>query len=360
MTFIVDNILYIFSCFFWVGKAENFAEYRENIKVDESLVTVLIPAKNELYQTMKQTIESINSQTIVPQIYIILDRDDLTTVKYAKVLEKEFKNVKALVYRNNSKAEALNLAMNFVTSKYVLIIDVGDVFENRDAVEILLRVAESGNYDAVVSRAKAQFNHLWWQKFVDAEMMNWISNVLRRIKKIFGFIPLPGTGLLIKSDALRKNPFPETLAEDASLGLKIRNVGIAKKSILLYNLPRKLRDHLKQRARWIAGFIQTIFLAKGKDKLVYAMPIVQGLVPISLICLPVVMFLGLYSSPWTIVDWLAGMVLMWYILRLFRQTKNALILLIPIWWIVAGISFYLAIYYAVKKKWYFSPKEVMN
>ena len=356
MSFIIDNLFYTLMCVCWIGRGIEFAK-PDDVKVTSKDVTVLIPAKHETKEAMRMTVESINQQTIVPKIWIVLDESDSKTIKFAKDIAKEFDNVEIKVFDNKSKADALNKAVQHVTTKYVLIIDVGDKFGNQDAIENLLKVAEKG-YEAVVSVLHALNGGKIWQTFVEAEMRNWTYYVLRVIKKKFGFIPLPGTGLLIRTDALRRNPFPETLAEDASLGLRITNVAITTSSILLYNIPERLRDHLKQRSRWMAGYLQTFKLAKGKKKLIFLTPFVQGLTTISLACMPITAFIGLYGFPWIIIDWIAGILLLYYIIRFYKLTKDKHVIILPLWWFIAGLSFYISLYYLIKKKWYFSPKSV--
>jgi cellulose synthase/poly-beta-1,6-N-acetylglucosamine synthase-like glycosyltransferase len=346
--------LYVVCGLVFAGCGDKLEE-PSDVEVDASMVTVLIPAKNEKYEAMKHTVENINKQTVVPEIWILLDEKDCETVEQARKVEMEYRNVHVKVYGNSSKADALNKAAKMISTEYVLIMDVGDVFENRDAIENLLKVAEKG-YDAVVSVMKAQKTDKWWKRMVHTEMYNWTKSVLATIKRRFKFIPLPGTGLLVRTEALRRNPFPETLAEDAALGLKITNSAVTDKAILLYNLPANIKSHLKQRARWMAGYLQNIWLAKGLKKLVFISPLVQGLVPVSVVCIPLVN--GLYSFPLTIVDWVASIMLLYFILKFFASTLDRRVLLIPLWWVVVGTGFFLAVYYAIKGKWYFSPKDV--
>ena len=74
MSFIIDNLFYIFTCIYWIGDPIEFAE-PDDVKVASKDVTVLIPAKHETKEAMRMTVESINQQTIVPKIWIVLDTE---------------------------------------------------------------------------------------------------------------------------------------------------------------------------------------------------------------------------------------------------------------------------------------------
>ncbi len=360
MAFVIDNLLYSLSAYIWMGKGVKFEEpWDTTVSADD--VTVLMPAKYEEYEAMKQTIENITKQSIVPKIWILLDEEDKKTIEHAKRLKEEFQNyIEVKVYKNNSKADALNKAINMVKTKYVLIIDVGDVFENKDAIENLIKVAEKG-YDAVNSVLKAQKTDKLWKKFVHIELNNWTRNVLRTIKKRFKFIPLSGTGLLLRTEALRKvGGFPPTLAEDATLGLKIKDVAITNKSILLYNLPKNLKGHLKQRGRWIGGYIQTLKYSSLRQKIVYASPLVLGIMPISTIVslLQLISLKFMFDNILTYaIDFIASILFIILLVNLFINTRDLKVFLLPVWWSIVGLSFYIGLYYAIKNKWYYSEKD---
>ncbi len=330
---------------------------------DDSQVSVIIPARYEMFETILQTVQSVLSQTYIPKkVFIVVEEDDSSTLENALKVREIFNNVEVVVNRGRrSKAGAINFVVsNHVNTKYVLIIDVGDILGHDRCIESLLKIAEKG-YDVVISAMKGCRESRLWEIFLSCEVYKWTTLSLRVIRRRFGFCPLPGTGILIRTDLIRRFGFPETLAEDAAAGLFLRNSAITLDSVLIYNIPPSLRAHLRQRARWIAGFLQSAKLARGREKLVYILPfVVAFLTPISMFLMPIMYILHPYSFPWIIVDIIAFLVTVIYVVYQAIRFRNIKILLIPfLWWPLIGLSSYLAIYYLVRKKWYFSPKQAI-
>ena len=92
MAFIVDNLLYSFSAYIWMGKKIKFEE-PEDVTVRAEDVTVLIPTKNEEYEAMELTIRGIIRQSIVPKIWLLLDERDIKTIKQENVLRRDFQDM---------------------------------------------------------------------------------------------------------------------------------------------------------------------------------------------------------------------------------------------------------------------------
>ncbi|NPA24027.1 MAG: glycosyltransferase [Crenarchaeota archaeon] len=332
--------------------------------VKKDLVSVIVPARYEKFETIYQTVRSVLSQTYVPKrVFIVVEEDDIETLENAVQVSRMLENVSVVVNRGRrSKAGAINYVVsNYVDTKYVLIIDVGDLLGHSRCIEALVRIAEKG-YDVVISALKGARESKLWELFLSCEVYKWTTISLRVIRRRFGFCPLPGTGIIVRTDLLRRYGFPETLAEDAAAGLFLRNSAITSDSILLYNIPPSLKAHLKQRARWVAGFLQSAKLARGKEKMVYVLPfVVAFLTPISIFLMPVTYILHPYSFPWTLVDFVSFLVLIVYVSFQAIRYRNLKLLLLPLlWWPLIGLSSYLAVYYLIKRKWYFSPKQVVS
>ncbi|NPA99819.1 MAG: glycosyltransferase family 2 protein [Crenarchaeota archaeon] len=368
MAIIIDNIILTTALLILTLGKKIPLEKADNSTVlsngkNGDLVSVIIPARYEIYETIYQTVRSVLSQTYVPKkVYIVVEEDDSSTLENALKVSKVFENVEVIINRGRrSKAGAINYVVNnHVDTKYVLIIDVGDLLGHSRCIESLVKIAEKG-YDVVISAMKGCRESRLWELFLSCEVYKWTTISLRVIRRRFGFCPLPGTGILIRADLIRRHGFPETLAEDAAAGLFLRNSAITLDSILVYNIPPSLRAHLKQRARWIAGFLQSAKLAKGKEKLVYILPfVVAFLTPISIFLMPIMYILHPYSFPWLIVDFVAFMTTIVYVSYQAIKYRNLKLLLLPlIWWPLIGLSSYLAVYYLVKRKWYFSPKQAL-
>jgi len=215
--------------------------------------------------------------------------------------------------------------------------------------------------DACVSVQVPKNGHLFVKEMMKYEFEMW-SNNLKKIYNNYGICPLPGTGLLLRTKFVMENNFPVTLAEDAAIGLG----GVIKVSFsdvkLLYDIPVSLIVHLKQRARWYAGYMQNWKYAKTLfGKWLCATPIMNGLATLSLILTPVSIVYVHYDFPWNIIDMVAMInliVYVTYIVIKFRQPK--LFIMTPIWWFMTGVSFYISLYYLWTGKWFKSPKTTVE
>jgi len=330
--FYLDDLAYLTSSILWFGKCkENRPDLGPKLPV-----TVLIPVHRERREVVEATVRSVKSQTVPTDVWILMDyRDNVEEMEKLAGLADRL-----IVNSNSSKAEAINRVTMLLKTRYTLIIDAGDRFSTPYDLQRMLGLAESKQLDAVTPVFTTTGSR-WWQKLVRMEMHHWTSRTLPLIKRRFGFYPLPGTGLLMRSSVLQTIPFPNTLAEDATMGLFVRNAEVCHSAKLIYNLPDSLAAHLKQRARWMAGYLQSIRFARGREKLVYCLPVVQGLVPVSVLTSP---FVHTPIDP----ACLGLLVIM------VARTNP----IIPFWWFVAGFSFYLSLYYASFNRWYHSPKVI--
>lgn len=197
-------------------------------------------------------------QTIKPKkIIILLDEKDGETFKEC---ERFNGTIEVRRYKNNtSKADALNRAIKEVDTFYTMVVDVGDVLASPSYIEEMISKIREGG-EVVVPRFTVEGKN-FVKKMMKYELEMW-RTILEKMYQKHRFCPLPGTGIIFRTDFLKRRMIPETLAEDAALGLWVRKVCFGE-SFLIYNLPRQIKDHLKQRARWCAGFLQNLCFARS-------------------------------------------------------------------------------------------------
>lgn len=357
MAFLFDNPLYIINTLLMNVKLR-----KEKIKKtisggrEERTITVLIPAHNENYDTIYETLHSVDIQTKKPEKIILLINlnDTRTFLEAQKITNIEFEIRKI---RCGSKAEAINIVATDILTSHIFIIDVGDVLNNEKFFNTISNAMED-NADACISQHVPKNGHWFVKEMMKYEFENW-TTTLKNIYRNYKVCPLPGTGLLLRTNFIRQNNFPPTLAEDAAIGLSIGKVNFTDAK-LLYDIPLDLNIHLKQRARWYAGYMQNWKYAKTLfGKWLCITPIISGLATASLIATPYVMTHVQYGYPWDIIDMFAGinlLVYMTYIVIKFKQPK--LYIMTPIWWFLTGISFYISLYYLWTGKWFKSPKTI--
>ena len=319
--------------------------------------TVLLPVKRERGEVIEKTVRSVLGQTAKPRkVLILVDSEDAETAREACKVAEKFERVEVKVFRNGCKAEALNRAVRWVESEYVLLMDAGDLFADKSCVEKLLRKAVEKDAEAVHSKLVVE--GCGWRKMLGLEFQLWSGWILEKVYRGMRTFPLSGTGTLVKREFLLRNPFPETLTEDAGLGVKVKNPTVASECKLIYNLPPKLKHHLKQRARWLAGYIQNVKIAENlSQKYFYASCVaVQLLTPISILLMPFTMLLVPYGYPWILIDFAASAWLLAYITLATLKLRTLRAALLPFWWVLSGLSAFIAPIYAKNGKWYHSPK----
>lgn len=348
MSFVIDNILYLLN--FILLNFPYQEKKIEKLKADIKDYTALIPIKHEKKEVLLLTIRSLNRQIIKPkQILLLISDKDVETIEECRFYSAE----QRVLVNNCSKADALKQIRAWIDTHYVLVIDAGDELGSPDYTKRMMYQ----DCEVAIPLFKPHNGNKLSKFMMKFEFVNWFDS-LKRISSKFGFCPLPGTGLMFNSSFFKSNPFPETLAEDAALGFKVKKP-VFSDVTLKYNLPPTLVSHLKQRGRWNAGFIQNLKYARTKfQKWLCFSPIFQAIVPISLILLIPSYFLGWYNYiPFLFVDISAFFCLIFTCLYLVIKFRSLKLFLIPFWWFLTGLSAWIGFYYFYKRVWYCSPKS---
>lgn len=173
-----------------------------------------------------------------------------------------------------TKPKALNYAMQYCRGKYVVIYDAED---RPDADQLLKAVIAFDELpkEYVCLQAKLNFyneNENLLTKLFSIEYCLWFKYLLKGLSLMDLPVTLGGTSNHFKVDALQKIGFWDAynVTEDADLGIRLYSFGYKVHMIDSYTLeesPIDIISWIKQRSRWIKGFIQTflVFLAQ-KDK----------------------------------------------------------------------------------------------
>ena len=350
MVFLVDSFLFLLN---YLAYRLSFSGRKEKVQeegIEEARVIALLPVKKERAEVIKKTLDSLAGE--VDKIWILPSQDKETRREVSKIEASDQIEVHWLP--NKSKASVLNHAISEISGyDYILVIDAGDILEE-GFVKKSFRVM--GERDEACVPILTNKQKRFWKAIVNYEIVEWTSNVLRRLFLSHGFCPLPGTGLILKLNFVKRQKFPETLAEDAALGIFAKKVAFSNAK-LYYNLP-SFYPHLKQRARWIAGFLQNLSLARTSfQRFIFLSPVITGLVPVSLMLIPFSFLLGLNISLVSLLDLLAGICLFTSISLMLGKCRDWKVFLMPLFWFFWGLSFYLGIYYLLTGKWYQSPKS---
>lgn len=225
----------------------------------EDLCSIIIPACNE-ESVIKNTILNCLQQTY-NNIEIIIVCHNCRDRTYDQCKEVSDRRVHAVELRTEKagKGIALNYGVKESKGKYLLILD-GDGKLNSGFIEDALPLLQD-NYAAVQGRyipSNRNYNFITRMLAIEGDLWSTPFMTLRSL--LTGRTPLGGTGYIIKSDILSAvGGFANHLVDDYELSFRLlRNkhrIAFAPLSINYDEKPATFDIMIKQRARWLRGFL---------------------------------------------------------------------------------------------------------
>lgn len=241
----------------------------ENID-DEKLpvYTILCPLYRES-SILPQFIESLNKLDYPKkklEILLLVEEDDKKTLKKAKSLNLDG-HFKILIVPDSlpkTKPKACNFGLSKATGEYVVIYDAEDVPEPMQLKKSVLGFQKLGD-KYLCLQAKLNYhnpNQNLLTRLFTAEYSLWFDLMLPALQTIKTTIPLGGTSNHFRTHQLMKlegwDPFNVT--EDADLGARLFRTGgktAIIDSITYEEANSNLKNWIRQRSRWIKGYLQT-------------------------------------------------------------------------------------------------------
>ena len=276
ITFLVKSGIFIRGVFL----RHSFAENNGYKKIDNSnlpIYTILVPLYRER-DTIKKLLEAIGRFNY-PQnkldVKLILEEDDIDTIKYVTSLEEKFNFHKIIVPHSlpKTKPKACNYALQFAKGKYVTIFDAEDRPRKFQLKQVIHKFRSSDENIVCIQAQLNYYNrkeHLITKMF-SLEYSGWFDFMIKGIDYLGLPIPLGGTSNHFKTEKLREigawDAFNVT--EDADLGIRIARFGYDCTTITAETAeeaPFTLRSWINQRSRWIKGYIQTYFVHMENPK----------------------------------------------------------------------------------------------
>lgn len=199
-------------------------------------------------------------------VLLLLEEDDTETITEVQKLDIP-SYVRVLVVPDSqpkTKPKACNWGLVHAKGEYVVIYDAEDI---PDPKQLKLAYAAFGKVPAntVCLQAKLNFynpHHNLLTRLFTAEYSLWFDVVLTGLQSIETSIPLGGTSNHFRTDVLRNlhgwDAFNVT--EDCDLGTRLFKEGYKTAvidSTTLEEANSKFTNWLRQRSRWIKGYLQT-------------------------------------------------------------------------------------------------------
>ena len=200
------------------------------------------------------------------EVLLLLESDDHETVTAAQQLKlpEYFRVIKIPVSDPKTKPKALNYGLHHTRGEYVVIYDAEDMPDPWQLKKAYLGFSRVGKNVACLQAKLNYYNphHNLLTQLFTAEYSLWFDVVLPGLQSIATSIPLGGTSNHFRTAVLRQlhgwDPFNVT--EDCDLGVRLFKAGYKTAMIdstTLEEANSDLKNWLRQRSRWIKGYIQT-------------------------------------------------------------------------------------------------------
>jgi cellulose synthase/poly-beta-1,6-N-acetylglucosamine synthase-like glycosyltransferase len=263
----------IFSSYMFVIGLVNPPEYSPVVDIDTlprtwPTYTILCPLYKE-WETVGQFVAGIAALDYPKnrlQVLMLLEEDDVTTVEKVRSmnLPSYFEVIVVPHAKPKTKPKACNYGMRFATGEYTVIYDAEDVPESDQLKKAIMAFELAGPKVACIQAKLNFFNATdnFLTRLFTAEYSFWFDFMLPALQSLHGPIPLGGTSNHFKTSVLRQlglwDPFNVT--EDADIGIRLFTHGYRTAildSTTYEEANGNVRSWIKQRSRWIKGYMQT-------------------------------------------------------------------------------------------------------
>jgi len=285
--FSLANLAYFVNVFFkfvislWGARIEKenitFEGDFENLKDSELPVyTILLPLHREPLSVIEQLVEGIRELDYPSEkldVLFLIEENDRETLENCKKSRPPY-NVRFILVPEGApktKPRACNFGLFFARGEFLTIYDAEDVPE-KDQLKKAVAAFRKAPPEFICFQAALNFynrdQNLLTRLFT-LEYSYWFDYLLPGLFVLRLPIPLGGTSNHFKTQALLElggwDPFNVT--EDADLGMRASyrgfRVGIIN-STTFEEANSKLRNWIRQRSRWLKGYLQT-FLVHNRN-----------------------------------------------------------------------------------------------
>ena len=230
--------------------------------------SILVPLykEHEVLPDLVEALKALDYPTTKLDIKIILESVDLETIKIAKSINMpgNFDIIIVPEGGPRTKPKALNYALEYAHGEYVVIYDAEDEPEPdqlRRALELFRR---SGPDTACIQARLNIYNsrETWLTRQFTIEYTSLFDGLLPAFQSLSLPILLGGTSNHFRTSILRQIGAwdPYNVTEDADLGIRIIRRGYKchiLPSTTYEEAPTRFIPWLKQRTRWLKGWLQT-------------------------------------------------------------------------------------------------------
>lgn len=328
--------------FGWSGpESEQNIGSPKNLLSPESFFTLIIPARNE-ETVIKETLKCLNLIDYPKNLYevlIICTSDDKKTIQAvnSSMADSNLENVKLILFECSSpnKPKALNIGLKNARGNTIGVFDAEDEPDSQ-VLKIVNSIIIKEKVDVVQSGVQLM-NHTskWFSALNVLEYYFWFKSGLHFFLRYGKVAPLGGNTVFFRKFLLEKiGGWDEfCLTEDADVGIRAAVAGAKIRVVYDDNCltkeetPNTVKGFIKQRTRWMQGFLQ-IFKKSDWVDLPY---LGQKMVTVYILLSPVFQTLLMIYIPFGLYVSLTHALPLWV----------ALVSYIPFYLMVVQISVYI-------------------
>ncbi len=238
---------------------------------DLPMYTILIPARDEaaVLPIMTQALEQLDYPGDRLDVKLLLEEDDETTLAAARQahLPHFVEIVVVPVAEPRTKPKACNFGLQRARGEFITIYDAEDLPDPLQLKKALLAFREKDSRLACVQAKLSYFNanQNLLTRWFTAEYGAWFDLLLPALHAADMPIPLGGTSNHFRTRVLKEIGAWDryNVTEDADLGIRLHKAGyrtLVMDSITYEEANSEFINWIRQRSRWIKGYLQTWFV----------------------------------------------------------------------------------------------------
>ena len=233
-------------------------------------ISILIPLhdESEILDALLQRIGLLNYPKSLLDVILVIEADDFATRTNLENADLPNWMRTLIVPPGNitTKPRTMNYALPFCIGDIVGIYDAEDAPHQEQLNEVVARFAaepeQTACLQAILDFYNARSNAL--ARFFAIEYATWFRLILPGISKLGFAIPLGGTSVFFRRNILEKlhGWDAHNVTEDADLGIRLARAGYRTRlisSVTLEEANNKAWPWIKQRSRWLKGYLITYF-----------------------------------------------------------------------------------------------------
>jgi glycosyltransferase XagB len=238
---------------------------------DLPLYSILVPLYREEGQVSElvRAIATMDWPASRREVFLVCEEDDAQTIRAvrANALPEGFHLVCCPKSFPRTKPKALNFALPLAKGEYIVVYDAEDRPHPLQLREAFQRFSAEGSDLACLQAPLTATNGAagWVSAMYAVEYDTLFRGTLPALASIGGPLPLGGTSNHFRTQALRACMGWDAwnVTEDADLGVRLARMGYRCGTIELPTLeeaPETLPVWMRQRTRWLKGWMQTILV----------------------------------------------------------------------------------------------------